>query len=72
MLHGVEPVHDLKDAFLLKSGTGRYVVGDDQIEFGPGRAEHTYTQVRGALPKWEGQSVYITGFTPFEFKLRIA
>ena len=36
------------------------------------RAEHTWTQVRGALPKWDGQSVYITGFTPFRMTLNIA
>jgi hypothetical protein len=70
-LHGVEAVADVKDAFLLRSGTGRYVLGGDTIEFGPGRAEHTYTQVRGALPKWDGQSVYLTGFTPFQTTLRI-
>jgi hypothetical protein len=70
-LHGVEAVADVKDAFLLKSGTGRYVLGGDTIEFGLGRSEHTYTQVRGALPKWDGQSVYLTGFTPFHTTLRI-
>ena len=42
-----------------------------QIEFGPGRVEHTYTQVRGAVPKWDGQCVYLTGTTPFEFTLKI-
>jgi hypothetical protein len=71
-LHGVKAVKDLKDAFLLESGTGRYVVAGDTIEFGPGRTEHTYTQIRGALPKWDGQSVYLTGTTPFEFTLHIA
>jgi hypothetical protein len=71
-LEGVKPVADVKDAYLLEKGTGRYVLGSDVIEFGPGRAEHTYTQVRGALPKWEGQSVYLTGVTPFEMTLRIA
>ncbi|MBI5768103.1 MAG: hypothetical protein HZA93_09925 [Verrucomicrobia bacterium] len=65
-LSGVADVAGVKDAFLLKGGTGRYRVGDDVIEFGPGRAEHTYTQVRGALPKWDGQSVYLTGVTPFQ------
>ncbi|MBI4626510.1 MAG: hypothetical protein HY736_25240 [Verrucomicrobia bacterium] len=70
-LHGVDAVPDVKDAFLLKPGMGRYVLGDDTIEFGPGRAEHTYTQIRGALPKWDGQSVYLTGFTPFKTTLRI-
>jgi hypothetical protein len=70
-LHGVKPVAGVKDAFLLEQGTGRYVLGADTIEFGPGRVEHTYTQVRGALPKWDGQCVYLTGATPFEGKLTI-
>jgi hypothetical protein len=70
-LQGVEPVAGVKDAFLLRSGTGRYVLGDDVIEFGPGRAEHTYTQLRGALPKWDGQSVYLTGLTPFRATVNI-
>ena len=71
-LSGVEPIADLKDAFLLRGGTGRYTLGDDTIEFGPGRAEHTYTQLRGALPKWDGLSVYLTGFTPFNATLTIS
>jgi hypothetical protein len=70
-LTGVEPLAGATDAFLLKSGTGRYTVGDDTIEFGPGRVEHTYTQVRGALPKWDGLSVYLTGLTPFKTTLTI-
>jgi hypothetical protein len=71
-LEGVEPVAGSADAFLLRSGTGRCVLGDDVITFGPGRVDHTYTQVRGALPKWEGQSVYVTGLTPFEWTLTIS
>ena len=71
-LQGVEPVPELKDAFFLREGRGRYTFGSDTIEFGPGRVEHTYTQVRGALPKWDGQCVYLTGETPFEFTLRIS
>ena len=71
-LHGVKLVDGVKDAFLLEQGTGRYVLGADTIEFGPGRVEHTYTQIRGALPKWDGQCVYLTGATPFEAKLTIA
>lgn len=71
-LEGVEPVAGQKDVYLLRGDVGRYRLGRDQIEFGPGRVEHTFTQIRGALPKWEGQSVYVTGFTPFEATLRIA
>ncbi|MBL9188224.1 MAG: hypothetical protein JNK23_12135 [Opitutaceae bacterium] len=71
-LEGVEPLGDTKDAFLLRAGTGRYTLGADTIEFSPGLAEHTYAQVRGALPKGDGQSVYLTGTTPFEFTLNIS
>jgi hypothetical protein len=70
-LEGVSPAPGVKDGFLLENGTGRYSLGQDTIEFGPGRVEHTYTQVRGAIPKWDGQSVYLTGATPFEFTLKI-
>jgi hypothetical protein len=70
-LRGVEPVSNIEDAYLLKSGTGRYEFANDVIEFGPGRAEHTWTQLRGGLPKWDGQSVYVTGFTPFRITLKI-
>jgi hypothetical protein len=68
-LSGVEPQEGLADAFLLRTGTGRYTLGGDVIEFGPGQAEHTYTQLRGALPKWDGLSVYLTGLTPFRARL---
>ena len=71
-LEGVEPLADVKDGFLLRSGTGRYRLGRDVISFGPGSAAHTYTQLRGALPKWEGQSVYVTGLTPFRTSLSIS
>lgn len=70
-LEGVEPVAAVTDAYLLPTGTGRYIAGDDVIEFGPGRSEHTWTQLRGALPKWDGQSVYLTGFTPFTAALTL-
>ena len=70
-LTGVAPIAHVNDAFLLSSGTGRYTVGDEVIEFGPGQAQHTYTQVRGALPKWDGLSVYLTGLTPFKTTLSI-
>jgi len=70
-LQGVEPIELVGDAYLLKTGTGRYVSEGDTIEFGPGQVEHTYTQVRGAVPKWDGQSVYLTGLTPFKFELTV-
>ena len=70
-LRGVEPVAGMKDAFLLRNGRGQYLHEGNVIEFGPGHTEHTWTQLRGALPKWDGQSVYLTGFTPFHATIQI-
>lgn len=70
-LRGVEPVAKIQDAYLLTSGSGGYEFEGQTIEFGPGRAGHTWTQLRGALPKWDGQSVYLTGFTPFDATIKI-
>lgn len=69
-LSGVGTLAHTPDAFLLESGTGVYEYGQDRIEFGPGTAPHNDTQLRGALPKLDALSVYITGFTPFTQTLR--
>ncbi len=53
-------------AAVLASGRGSYTVGGDRIRFGPGLCEHRYTEVRGALPKLAGLSVYLTAFTPLD------
>ncbi len=59
--------------FLLKQGFGKYRVGDDVIEFGPGQAEHQFLNLsghsymaHGGALKAGGECVYITGFTPFQ------
>ncbi|HEX9794431.1 MAG TPA: hypothetical protein VGC54_10650 [Planctomycetota bacterium] len=70
-LHGVTAIEDLPAAWSFSGETGRFEYGDDTIEFGPGRVEHGWTALRGALPKLEGDSVYLTGFTPVDWKLRL-
>jgi hypothetical protein len=70
-LSGVEPIPGTPDAFLLRGEAGEYRLGREAIRFGPGRAEHTWTDLRGALPKLDALSVYVTGFTPFRATLRI-
>jgi hypothetical protein len=70
-LSGVTPVAGIPDAFLLEKGVGCYEFEGQSIEFGPGQTEHGWTQLRGALPKVEGLSVYVTGFTPFKRRLTI-
>jgi hypothetical protein len=64
--------------YLLKSGTGRYSVGEDVIEFGPGEAAHERLNLagpsysaHGASLRPDGYCVYVTGFTPFQRVLTI-
>lgn len=63
---GIVPVPNTSDTFLLKDGYAEYKASNDTIRFGPGRAEHSWTQLRGAEGKLPGPSVYLTGYTPFE------
>ena len=70
-LSGVELLPATPDAFLLREGTGEYRLGREVIRFGPGRAEHMWTDLRGALPKLDALSVYLTGYTPFRATLRV-
>jgi hypothetical protein len=71
VLEGVEEVSD--GVYQLVASTGRYSVGDDAIEFGPGSAANpdtppvynpgeNYTYLRGTNAT-EGIKVYITGRT---------
>jgi hypothetical protein len=70
-LIGVLAAPNVNEGFLLKSGYAEYQMGPDIIRFGPGQYEHAYTQIRGAQDKLPGPSVYVTGFTPFHYTLRI-
>lgn len=70
-LSGVQPVANIPDAYLLTDGTGTYHHQGKEITFGPGRSKHRWTQLRGSLPKRNSLSVYITGYTPFEYTLTI-
>jgi hypothetical protein len=57
--------------YLLKEGAGRYRVGSDVIEFGPGQADHQSLNLsghsyaaHGAALRATGTCVYITALTP--------
>lgn len=65
-LQGCRPVKSAPDTHVLPGGTAVYRAGANEIRFGPGDAAHEYVQVRGAEPRLSGESVYITGFTPFD------
>lgn len=76
-LDGVEKIEEAENTYFLASGKATFQKGTDRITFGPGRKEHQITQGLdgekysvhfGSYPS-EGQRVFITGFTPFTYKL---
>ena len=71
-LSGVIPDKNLEDSHFLQSGMGQYQHGNDVIKFGPGIAEHKWAEIRGMLPKQKGESVYLTGYTPFIHTLELS
>ena len=70
-LEGCEPIAGSPGTFLLRQGTGVYRRGRHTLRFGPGAAPHRYVQLRGAEPRLPGESVYLTGFTPFDHTIAI-
>jgi len=70
-LSGVTPVPGIDDAWFLAEAYGEYKKEGQRIRVGPGRHAHGWTQLRGAEPKLPLQSVYITGYSPFEYILEI-
>jgi len=48
---------------------GVYRAGRNSIKVGPIVNAHQYTQIRGAEPKLPGQTLYVTGYTPFDHTL---
>jgi hypothetical protein len=69
-LEGCRPAPHVADGWILEKDFATYRVGRDTVRFGPGAAGHLLTQLRGAEAKLPGQSVYITGYTPFEQTIR--
>ena len=71
-LAGVTVDKDLNDVYFLADDYGEYQVENDVIRFGPGKVEHRWAQMRGQLPKMEGNSVYLTGYTPFKHTIELS
>ena len=70
-LKGVVPDNHSQDSYFLESGMGEYRVEDHVVNFGPGTNGHRWAQMRGMHAKQDGQSVFLTGFTPFKHTLNI-
>ena len=60
---------DADGSFLMTRDTAQLTVGDDQIHVRGGRADHAWTQIRGALPALPGRRLFVTGFTPMRHTL---
>lgn len=69
---GVDKSSIRDNAYLLARERGSYTLGQNSINFGPGKVEHKNIQLRGSAPAMESPSVYITGFTPFKHILTIS
>jgi hypothetical protein len=71
-LSGVREDKNMEDAYFLGNGMGTYKHGEDSITFGPGTDGHKWGQMRGMLEKQKGNSVYITGYTPFSHVIELS
>lgn len=52
--------------WILEKGDALYRAGDSRMRIGPGHAEHSYVEMRGAEAKLPGPTLYLTGMTPFD------
>lgn len=68
---GVEDHPEMKDVYYLKDGSGTYSVDGESIHFGTGIHQHQWVEIRGALPRMNAPTIFLTGFTPFHHKIRI-
>ena len=68
---GVQAHPTKADAYLFSEFAGSYTVGNNTIQFGPGKLEHKGIQLRGALPAMDAPTVYLTGFTPFKHSIHL-
>jgi len=66
---GVQQHESDPDVHFLKGEEATYTVGESKLTIQNGMHEHTWTELRGAKPKLEGTSLYLTGYTPIEHTL---
>ena len=71
-LNNVSPKEGIDHAYLIKNGEyATYQNGNDTIQIGPGVRAHKWTQLRGSLPKLEGECLYFTNYAPCVFEFTI-
>lgn len=70
-LDHIDNAPGVEDAYLLKEDAAIFSTSYHAIRIKGGKSEHRWTALRGALPKLNGSSIYITGYTPFEHEIII-
>jgi hypothetical protein len=65
-ISGADKIGRFKDAWLLRSGSAEIAAGNSRVRIGPGVGLHEYLEVRGAKPRLEGPSLFLSGYTPFD------
>jgi hypothetical protein len=76
-ISGASRLTDIPDAYLFDGNKIQFEVAGDKIDIKIEKPEtslprHQWTQLRGALPKLDANSVYITEFTPLDISLVIS
>jgi hypothetical protein len=69
---GLAPAPGVPNAYLLGKGFANYELAGRRVRVGPGFRRHTWTQLRGAEPRLEGVTLYLTEFTPLNKTLQFA
>ncbi|WP_236975650.1 hypothetical protein [Membranihabitans maritimus] len=69
IISGIKDDLHEEQSYFIDEGYAEITNNGDTLKFGPGKMEHQWAQMRGMLPKQNGESVYITGVTPFKHTL---
>ena len=70
-IEGVDKLSQVENTYLLNGNSVWYKFGQDSIKIETEKSEHEWTSIRGGLPKPQADCIYLTGFTPFNKKIRI-
>jgi hypothetical protein len=65
-------VPGVPNTYFLGEGLASYEVAGQRLRVGPGFRRHAWTQLRGAEPRLEGVTLYLTEFTPLNRALQVA
>lgn len=69
---GLASVPGAPNAYFLGEGFASYELAGYRMRIGPGFRSHSWVQLRGAEPRLEGITLYLTEFTPLKRTLRLA